>query len=153
MNYMMCSDAVRTSQKTHCASFKKKPVSEYCIAKPSLYESYGIHNYPSLCGQSAYSWMLNLVVHLQSIRYKNSTLDSNPCFCREGALQIYFLPKFSMRFLFLCPVYITRNLLQWSTSVLACRPMLGICPEVCGRCLLCVLHDSFILPFETVCGL
>jgi len=149
----MFNDSVRTSQRTHCASVKKKPVGEYCIAKPSLYESYGIQNYPALCGQSAYSWMLNLVVHLLSIRYKSLTLYFHPCFCRAGTLQIYSLPNFSMRFLFLCPVYITHNLLQLSTSVLACRPMPGICRILCGRFLLCMLHDSFILPFETGCGL
>jgi len=80
-------------------------------------------------------------------------LYSHPCFCREGALQIYSLPKFGIRFLFLCPVFITHNLLQLSTSVLACRHMPGVCLEVCGRCLLCVLRDSFILPFETVFSL
>jgi hypothetical protein len=149
----MYNDSVRTSQRTQCASVKKKPVGEYCVAKPSLYESYGIQNYPALCRKSACPWVLNLVVHLLSIRYKSLKLYSHPCFCRAGALQMYLLPKFSMRFLFLCPVYVTHNLLQLSTSVLACRPVPGICPRVWGRFLLCVLHDSFILPFETVCGL
>ena len=153
LNYMMYNDSVRTSQRTQRASVKNKPFCEYCIAKPSLYESYGIQNYPALCGQNTYSWMLNLVAHFLSIRYKGLTLYSHPCFCRAGALQMYSLPKFSMRFLFLCPVYITHNLLQLSTSVLACRPMPGIFPKVCGRFILCCPHDSFILPFQTVCGL
>jgi len=138
--------------RTPCASFKTKPIGEYCIAKPSLYESYGIQNYPALCEQSAYSWMLNLVVHLLSIRYKNLTLYSHPCFCRDWGYKCIHCRSSAYVSCF-CVLYITHNLLQLSTSDLACRPMPGMCPEVCGRCLLCVLHDSFILPFKTVCGL